>query len=43
MLQIISIKILVNFGQRKSHQIELQICVGFEILEKESVTGHACQ
>jgi hypothetical protein len=39
MLQTTSVQILVNFGQRKSHQIELQSLGGFGILEKELVAG----
>jgi hypothetical protein len=39
MLPTIPIQILVNFGQRKSHQMELQSCVGFENLEKELASG----
>jgi hypothetical protein len=39
MLQATSVQILVNFGQKKSHQIELQSLGGFGILEKELVAG----
>jgi hypothetical protein len=39
MLQTISIQILVNFGQRKSYQIEYKVCADFGILEKELWQG----
>jgi hypothetical protein len=43
MLQTMSIQILVNFGQRKSHQIELQSLCWFWNFRKRIVAGPACQ